>query len=71
MFLSFGCLPNRKHELDEHTLMLIRRKNDIKRHWNNRYQKDSRETLKWLIEQAQHHKRMIIQLETLPDTLNY
>lgn len=69
MFIYFPCLPNRKHELDEHISMLNKRKEGIKRHWTKRYQKESRETLKWLIEQAQHHKHMIVQLESLPDTI--
>ena len=67
MFIYFPCLPNRKHELDEHAYMLSRRKEGIKRQWSVRHRKESRETLRWLIEQAQHHKRMIVQLESLPD----
>lgn len=70
MFISFGCLPNRKHELDEHTEMLSRRKSSITRSFARRHDdKERRLTVHWLIEQAQHHKRMIVQLESLPDIL--
>lgn len=67
MFVYFPCLPNRQHELDEHAYMLSTRKQGIKRQWPDRHRKESRETLRWLVEQAQHHKRMIVQLDSLPD----
>lgn len=69
MFTYFGCLPNRKHELDEHAHMLALRKVSITRSWAKRHDKDRRETVRWLVEQAQYHKHMIVQLESLPDIL--
>jgi len=59
--------PNRQHEIEEHTQMLDIRKKSIAKTWHKRYDKEYRETLKWLVEQAQFHKHMIAQLNSLGD----
>lgn len=64
----------REAHLADHREMLVIRKKSIPRYWKDRnkphydsYTQSPRIMLRWLIEQAQFHKHMIEQLESLPD----
>lgn len=58
----------RESEISDHKEMLAIRRISIAREWKNRHQdKEIRSLVRWLVEQANFHKHMIVQLEELPD----